>query len=53
MPGKAKVCIDGWTSPNIIAYFGVTLHWHQSGEIQHIILDFIKYVNVCGTKLLS
>ncbi|PIL27248.1 hypothetical protein GSI_10392 [Ganoderma sinense ZZ0214-1] len=42
VPGKIHICMDGWTSPNVISYLGVTAHWHEQGQIQHIILDFIK-----------
>ncbi|KAM5539154.1 hypothetical protein V8D89_007184 [Ganoderma adspersum] len=31
-----------WTSPNIISFLGMTMHWHENSEIQHIILDFVK-----------
>ncbi|OJT06793.1 hypothetical protein TRAPUB_2358 [Trametes pubescens] len=39
---KVHLCVDGWTSPNVISFLGITAHWYQDGEIQHIILDFIK-----------
>ena len=42
--GKVHICMDGWTSPNMFSFLGVTAHWHEGGEIRHIILDFIKYV---------
>lgn len=42
-PGKLHICVDGWTSPNVIAFLGVTVHWQEVHEIQHLILDFIKY----------
>lgn len=41
-PGKLHICVDGWTSPNVIAFLGVTVHWQEGHEIQHLILDFIK-----------
>ena len=44
LPGKVHICMDGWTSPNMFSFLGVTAHWHEGGEIRHIILDFIKYV---------
>ncbi|PIL32390.1 hypothetical protein GSI_05636 [Ganoderma sinense ZZ0214-1] len=42
LPGKIHICLDGWTSPNVISFLGVTAHWHENGKIEHIILDFIK-----------
>ena len=46
LPGAVHICLDGWTSPNVISFLGVTAHWHERGEINHIILDFIQYVCV-------
>ncbi|KAI1782961.1 hypothetical protein LXA43DRAFT_904527, partial [Ganoderma leucocontextum] len=45
------VCIDGWTAPNVVSFLGVTAHWHDAGEIKHIILDFLKFV--CHSFLLQ
>ena len=42
LPGAIHICLDGWTSPNVISFLGVTAHWHDAGEIKHIILDFIQ-----------
>ncbi|PIL29554.1 hypothetical protein GSI_08362 [Ganoderma sinense ZZ0214-1] len=42
LPGKIHICMDGWMSPNVISFLGVTAHWHENGSIQHVILDFIK-----------
>lgn len=36
------VTADGWTSPNVIAFIGATIHWIQNGKVTSIILDFIK-----------
>lgn len=46
LPGKVYICVDGWTSPNVIAFLDVTVHWQEGSKIQHLILDFIKYVCV-------
>jgi hypothetical protein len=43
-PGKLHPCIDGWTSPNIISFLGLTMHWIRDGKLQSMILDFVKYV---------
>ncbi len=43
LPCKIHICVDGWTSLNIMSFLGVTAHWHRDGEIEHIILDFIRY----------
>ena len=45
--GRVHMCVDGWTSPNVISFLGVTAHWHKDGKIHHIILDFIQYVFPC------
>ena len=43
-PGRLHLCVDGWTSPNVIAFIGATVHWVVDGHMQSVILDFIKYV---------
>jgi hypothetical protein len=42
-PGKLHLCADGWTSPNVIAFIGITVHWVSEGQIMSLILDFVKY----------
>jgi hypothetical protein len=42
-PGKIHICADGWTSPNVIAFIRVTVHWIVDGRMTSVILDFIKY----------
>ncbi|KIM75183.1 hypothetical protein PILCRDRAFT_47678, partial [Piloderma croceum F 1598] len=44
-PGKLHLCADGWTSPNVISFIGLTVHWAEDGHIQSTILDFVKYVH--------
>jgi len=41
--GRLHLCVDGWTSPNVIAFLGATVHWVINGRMQSLILDFIKY----------
>ena len=45
IPGKIHICVNGWTSPNVISYLGINMHWHENGKIKHIILDFIEFEN--------
>lgn len=42
LPGRVHLSVDGWTSLNIFSFLGITMHWIQDGELQHLILDFIK-----------
>ncbi|KAL1945891.1 hypothetical protein VTO73DRAFT_1893 [Trametes versicolor] len=53
LPCKIHICVDGWTSPNIMSFLGVTAHWHHDGEIEHIILDFIRLTNGHTGKYLA
>lgn len=46
LPCRIHICVDGWTSPNILSFLGIMAHWHNSGKIRHIILDFVRYVRV-------
>ncbi|KAF4610855.1 hypothetical protein D9613_006637 [Agrocybe pediades] len=41
-PGKLHICADGWTSPNVVAFIGTTVHCILDGKIVSAILDFIK-----------
>lgn len=43
LPCRLHICVDGWTSPNVLSFLGITVHWHWDGEIRHVILDFIRY----------
>ncbi|KAJ3558298.1 hypothetical protein NM688_g1007 [Phlebia brevispora] len=51
--GKVHICIDGWTSPNVISFLGVTLHCVIDGKLQSIILDFIKLTQAHTGKYLA
>ncbi|OJT01618.1 hypothetical protein TRAPUB_7922 [Trametes pubescens] len=42
LPCRIHICVDGWTSPNILSFLGITAHWHDSGKIRHVILDFVR-----------
>jgi hypothetical protein len=42
--GKLHIGVDGWTSPNVFSFLGITVHQVIEGRIQMFILDFIKYV---------
>ncbi|OJT13582.1 hypothetical protein TRAPUB_9870 [Trametes pubescens] len=53
LPGKIHICVDGWTSPNVLSFLGVTAHWHRDGAIEHIILDFIRLTNGHTGKYLA
>ncbi|OJT02096.1 hypothetical protein TRAPUB_7442 [Trametes pubescens] len=39
---RLHLCVDGWTSPNVLSFLGITVHWHWDGEIRHVILDFVR-----------
>ena len=42
LSSKVHLCVDGWSTPNVMSFLGVTVHWHENRVIHHIILDFIK-----------
>jgi hypothetical protein len=55
--GKLHLCADGWTSPNVISFVGLTVHWAGSDGIRSTTLDFVKYVvrissQLCETQQL-
>ena len=41
-PGKLHICVDGWTSPNVISFLGVTVQRVVGPSLEVFILDFIK-----------
>ena len=45
-PGKLHIGSDGWSSPNVVAFLGVTVHWIVDCKMVSTILDFIKYAIV-------
>ncbi len=44
-PGRLNLCLDGWTSPNVISFLGVTVHRVVDGKVVGFILDFIRCVS--------
>jgi hypothetical protein len=41
-PGRVHIGVDGWTSPNVFSFLGITAHRAVDGHIEAFILDFIK-----------
>ncbi|PIL32862.1 hypothetical protein GSI_04980 [Ganoderma sinense ZZ0214-1] len=53
LPGKIHLCVDGWTSPNVMNFLGVTAHWQEAGAMRHVILDFIRLTRSHTGEYLS
>ncbi|PIL30809.1 hypothetical protein GSI_06977 [Ganoderma sinense ZZ0214-1] len=53
LQGKIHLCVDGWTSPNVMNFLSVTAHWQEAGAMHHIILDFIRLTKSHTSKYLS
>ncbi len=44
IPGKISFTIDGWTSPNVISFLGITCHYIDTDwKVQDILLDFVSF----------
>jgi hypothetical protein len=44
VPGKLSFTIDGWTSPNVISFLGITCHYVDNDwQIQEVLLDFVSF----------
>ncbi|THH15466.1 hypothetical protein EUX98_g9461 [Antrodiella citrinella] len=41
-PGRLHLGIDGWTSPNVLSFLGITVHYVVDAEMRTFILDFVK-----------
>ncbi|KAG2015978.1 hypothetical protein CC2G_009195 [Coprinopsis cinerea AmutBmut pab1-1] len=42
--GSIHIGVDGWTSPNIFAFLGVTVHYISEGLLKMLTLDFVKLI---------
>ena len=43
--GAIHVAFDGWTSPNVISFLGVVVYFEKAGELQSMLLDYVRYVS--------
>lgn len=41
-PGRLHICLDGWTSPNVYSFLGLTVHRVVNGDLKPFVLDFIQ-----------
>jgi len=42
IPGKISITIDAWTSPNYIAFLGITAHWvNKNWEMEELLIEFV------------
>ncbi len=40
---RLHIALDGWTSPNVFSFLGVTVRYCENGKIHGFVLDFVKY----------
>ena len=40
---RLHIALDGWMSPNIFSFVGITIQYFEKGEIHGLVLDFVKY----------
>lgn len=40
---RLHIALDGWTSPNVFSFLGVTVQYLEEGKICGFVLDFVKY----------
>ena len=40
------IALDGWTSPNVFSFVGVTIQYFEKGAIHGFVLDFVKYDHI-------
>lgn len=43
---RLHITLDGWTSPNVISFLGVTIQYFENGNIHAFVLDFVKYSHI-------
>ncbi|THH18736.1 hypothetical protein EUX98_g8907 [Antrodiella citrinella] len=56
--GRLHLCIDGWTSPNVISFLGVTVHYMdteatEGAQMRSFILDFVRLLHNHTGKYLA
>ena len=40
--GKIHICVDGWTSPNVLSFLGVVVVFERKGEIISFLIDYVR-----------
>ncbi|KIJ26802.1 hypothetical protein M422DRAFT_136577, partial [Sphaerobolus stellatus SS14] len=40
--GKIHIVVDGWTSPQVYSFLGITIQYVRDGHIEAFILEFIR-----------
>ena len=40
---RLHIALDGWTSPNVYSFLGVTVQYFENGDVCSFVLDFVKY----------
>ncbi len=53
---RLHITLDGWTSPNVYSFLGVTVRYFENGDICNSVLDFVKYAHLyllCCIRLLT
>ncbi len=43
---RLHIGLDGWTSPNVFSFLGVTVRYFDKGDICGFVLDFVKSVHL-------
>jgi hypothetical protein len=43
---RLHLTLDGWTSPNVFSFLGVTVRYFEKGDICSFVLDFVKYIHL-------
>ena len=39
---QLHITLDGWTSPNVFSFLGVTVQYYEEGKICGFVLDFVR-----------
>ena len=43
---RLHLTLDGWTSPNVFSFLGVTVRYFEKSDICSFVLDFVKYIDI-------
>ena len=43
---RLHIALDGWSTPNLFSFLGVTVQYFENNNICGFVLDFVKYVYI-------
>jgi hypothetical protein len=48
---RLHLTLDGWTSPNVFSFLGVTVVYFEEGKLSGFVPDFVRYCHISDLSL--